>query len=68
MLVLTRKKNEEIFIGDNIILCVLETHAGRVKIGIKAPSDVPIRRAEISPVAADPQRDPAVSASGPVVP
>ena len=67
MLVLTRKKNEEIIIGDNITLCVLEIHASRVKIGIKAPSDVPIRRTEISPVAADPHQGPAVAASARVV-
>ncbi len=57
MLVLTRKKNERIVIGDNITVHVLEMHGGRVKIGIEAPSDVPIRRAKFSPIAVDPLSD-----------
>ncbi|MFQ5731860.1 MAG: carbon storage regulator [Planctomycetaceae bacterium] len=67
MLVLTRKKDERILIGDNIILRVLETHGSRVRIGIEAPTDVPIRRAEISPFANDPHQRPAIAESAPAV-
>jgi carbon storage regulator len=47
MLVLTRKIGEEIIIGDNIRLTVVEVGPGRVKIGIAAPRDVKIDRNEI---------------------
>lgn len=47
MLVLTRKVGEEIVIGDNIRITVVEVGPGRVKIGIAAPKDVRIDREEI---------------------
>lgn len=47
MLVLTRKPNEEIIIGDNIRITVVEVAPGRVKIGISAPKSVRVDRAEI---------------------
>ena len=47
MLVLTRKVGEEIVIGDNIRITVVEVGPGRVKIGIAAPRDVRIDRDEI---------------------
>ncbi len=47
MLILTRKNGEGIILGDNIELTVLETHDGKVKIGINAPNDVKILRSEV---------------------
>lgn len=47
MLVLTRKTNEEIVIGDNIRITIVEVGQGRVKIGIAAPKSVRVDRAEI---------------------
>lgn len=47
MLVLTRKKNEEIIIGDNIVIRVLETCGNEVSIGISADKNTDIVRAEI---------------------
>jgi len=44
MLVLTRKLNEKITIGDDIELTVVAIGNGRVRIGITAPADVPIGR------------------------
>jgi len=48
MLVITRKTNEEIVIGDNIVLKVISNGSGRVKIGIEAPQNVRIARGEIA--------------------
>ncbi|MHB8841659.1 MAG: carbon storage regulator CsrA [Candidatus Aquicultor sp.] len=47
MLVLTRKLNESIHIGTDIEIFVVEIKDDHVKIGIKAPKDVPVHRAEI---------------------
>ena len=47
MLVLTRKVNEEIVIGDNIRVTIVEVAPGRVKIGIQAPRSVTVDRGEI---------------------
>jgi len=47
MLVLTRTPGESIMIGDGIELIVLATDGRKVRIGIKAPSDVPVHRTEI---------------------
>ena len=47
MLVLSRKKDEVIWIGDNIKLMVIEIRGDKVRIGIQAPKDVPVHRQEI---------------------
>lgn len=47
MLVLTRKKDERIMIGDNIVLTVVEVRGDRVRLGIEAPKDVPVDREEV---------------------
>jgi carbon storage regulator len=47
MLVLTRSVGEEIYIGDNITVAVVSVVRGRVRIGISAPRDVPVLRAEL---------------------
>ncbi|MEZ6047829.1 MAG: carbon storage regulator [Planctomycetaceae bacterium] len=47
MLVLTRKKSEMIQIGENIVVKVIRTGKGHVKIGIEAPADVRVLRAEL---------------------
>ena len=48
MLVLTRKIDERITIGDDIELVVvdIDTRGGRVRLGIKAPEDIEIHRKE----------------------
>lgn len=48
MLVLTRKQNEKIRIGDSIVITVLKTKGKGVRLGIEAPSDVNILRGEIA--------------------
>jgi carbon storage regulator len=48
MLVLTRKYQEKIRIGDNITITVLRTKGKAVRLGIEAPSDVPVVRGELT--------------------
>ena len=47
MLVLTRKTNESIIIGEDIVLTVIEIRSGNVRLGIKAPKEVSVHRREI---------------------
>lgn len=47
MLVLSRKKNESIMIGDNIELTIIEIQGDQVRIGIKAPKNISIHRKEL---------------------
>ena len=53
MLILTRKTNEAIHIGDEIVITVCHISDGRVKIGLQAPRDVRIRRGELEKIADD---------------
>lgn len=46
MLVLTRKTNERILIGDDISVEVLRSVDGKVRLGISAPRDVAVDREE----------------------
>ena len=47
MLVLTRKAAETIRIGDDIVIKVIKTGSGTVKIGIEAPAHVRVMRGEL---------------------
>jgi len=47
MLVLTRKSNQSIMIGDDIEVSVLSVIGEKVRIGIQAPADIPVFRTEI---------------------
>lgn len=47
MLVLTRKKSEMIRIGNDIVVKVIRTGRGTVKLGIEAPTHVRVLRAEL---------------------
>ena len=47
MLVLTRKKNESIIIGDNIEIVITDITEDKVKIGIVAPKSVNVYRKEL---------------------
>ncbi|ASJ71816.1 carbon storage regulator CsrA [Granulosicoccus antarcticus] len=47
MLILTRRVDERIFIGEDITLCVLDIEGNRVRLGLEAPKDVAILREEV---------------------
>ena len=47
MLILSRKVNERIIIGDRIELSIVEIRGDQVKIGIEAPRDVKVYRQEV---------------------
>ena len=46
MLVLTRRLGEALTIGVNVTVTVLEIRGGQVRIGIDAPTDIPVHRTE----------------------
>ena len=47
MLVLSRRRNEALYIGDAVKITVLSVQGNRVRIAIEAPSDVEIDRSEV---------------------
>lgn len=64
MLVLTRRANESILIGDDITVTILGVVPGGVRIGIDAPRDKRINRAEIVVAVSDENQDAVQSSSG----
>ena len=47
MLVLSRHRDESIIIADNIVVTVVDIRGDKVRLGIDAPSEVPIHRQEV---------------------
>ncbi|MDW7651583.1 MAG: carbon storage regulator CsrA [Bacillota bacterium] len=47
MLILTRKAGQNLVIGDNIIIKILDVKGETIKIGIEAPKDVAVNRQEV---------------------
>lgn len=47
MLVLSRKLNQAIMIGDNVRIVVVGVDRDQVKLGIEAPREIPVHRSEI---------------------
>ena len=56
MLVLSRGKHQVITIGDNIRITVVEVRGGHVKIGIDAPRELQVLRAELTEDRGDDER------------
>jgi carbon storage regulator CsrA len=54
MLILTRKRDGVIQIGEDVVVRVMRTGKGSVKIGIEAPAHVKILRGELGPADAEP--------------
>ncbi|MBN2291826.1 MAG: carbon storage regulator CsrA [Pirellulales bacterium] len=47
MLVLSRQRNESIIINDNVVVTVVDIRGEKVRLGIEAPSQVPVHRREV---------------------
>ena len=47
MLVLSRRRNEKIVIGDDITITVLEVRGDQIQLGIQAPRSIPVHRWEV---------------------
>ncbi len=47
MLVLSRKKDEKIIIGDNIAIMIVDIQGDKVRLGIEAPREVSVHREEV---------------------
>jgi carbon storage regulator len=47
MLVLSRQRDESIMIGDNIVVTIVDIRGDKVRLGINAPSEVPVHRQEV---------------------
>jgi len=47
MLVLSRKRDERIMIGDQISLMVVDIRGDKVRLGIEAPAEVAVHRSEV---------------------
>jgi carbon storage regulator len=50
MLVLSRKRDESIVIGNCITVTVLEVKGNRIRLAISAPREIPVRRGELEPL------------------
>lgn len=47
MLVLSRKQTESVIINENVVVTVLSIQGDRVRLGIEAPSEIPVHRQEV---------------------
>ena len=47
MLVLSRHRDESIMIGDEIVVTIVDIRGDKVRLGINAPSSVPVHRQEV---------------------
>ena len=62
MLVLTRKVDEKVIIGEGIVITVIAIRGARVHLGIKAPAEVSIQRQELGRSNAPTDQAPALPA------
>lgn len=47
MLVLSRQRDESIMIGDNVVVTIVEIRGDKVRLGIEAPTHIPVHRQEV---------------------
>jgi len=66
MLILSRKINEKVVIGDDITISIIEIRGDQVRIGIDAPKKVKVFRQEVYDAIKDENK--AASQSAPVIP
>lgn len=47
MLVLSRQRDQSIIIGDNVVVTIVDIRGDKVRLGIDAPSEIPVHRREV---------------------
>jgi carbon storage regulator len=47
MLCLSRKKNESVRIGHDVVVTIIEIRGDKVRLGIEAPKETPVHRQEV---------------------
>ncbi|HAN97738.1 MAG TPA: carbon storage regulator [Planctomycetaceae bacterium] len=47
MLVLSRHRDESIMIGDDVVITIVDIRGDKVRLGIEAPTDIPVHRQEV---------------------
>ena len=47
MLVLSRQRDESIIIGDDIVITIVDIRGDKVRLGIEAPTEIPVHRQEV---------------------
>lgn len=47
MLVLSRKRDEKVMIGDDVVITIVDIRGDKVRLGIEAPRETPVHREEI---------------------
>jgi carbon storage regulator len=47
MLVLSRQRDESIIIGDKVVVTIVDIRGDKVRLGIQAPSEIPVHRQEV---------------------
>jgi carbon storage regulator len=57
MLVLSRRVGETVFIGDGIVVTVIEVQGNRIKLAVSAPKNIPVLRGELQKAARPPNEN-----------
>jgi len=47
MLVLSRQRDESIMIGEDVVVTIVDVRGDRVRLGIDAPTEIPVHRREV---------------------
>ena len=47
MLVLSRQRDESIIIGDDVVITIVDVRGDKVRLGIAAPTEIPVHRREV---------------------
>lgn len=47
MLVLSRKRGEQLLVGRDVVITVLDVRGDRISLGVQAPKEIPVHRAEL---------------------
>ena len=65
MLVLSRYRDESIYIGDDIVITVVDIRGDRVRIGVQAPPDISVHRQEVYEAIKKENKEPGTAARKP---